>query len=97
MDTPSLITITSASSVAVTILLYTAYRLCRRFHLHSQCCGQDTSIDFDTNTPPSPTEKEKKKEKKLGLFRGCRFTMRVGVRNNERKIGVEEGCKDGVG
>ena len=58
MDTSSLLTITSASSVAVTILLYSAYRLCRRFHLHSQCCGQDTSIDFDTNTPPSPNEKE---------------------------------------
>ena len=56
MDTPSLITLTSASSVAVTLLLYTLYRLCRHFHLRSRCCGQDTELDFDTSTPPDEKE-----------------------------------------
>ena len=56
MDTPSILTLTSLSSVAATLLLYIFYRLCRRFHLHSQCCGQDTNIDFDTQTPPDEKE-----------------------------------------
>ena len=56
MDTQSLVTVTSATSVAATVLLYIIYRVCRRFHLHSQCCGQDTEIDFDTQTPPDEKE-----------------------------------------
>ena len=49
MDTTSVIGISSASSLLVTVVLYIMYRICNHCHLMSKCCGYESSIDFDTS------------------------------------------------
>jgi len=49
MDTSSVIGISSASSLLVTVVLYIMYRICNHCHLTSKCCDKETSIDFDTS------------------------------------------------
>ncbi len=52
MDNITVAGLSSVSTLLVSAGIYILYRLCFHFHLKSQCCGNNTEIEWDTQTPP---------------------------------------------